>query len=267
MRHKLLLVALLLTGCAGVALPPPPDRGPSLPAPQQPPAAPAPSTSTAPTAAPAPSPSTGVGCPDDAVLRDGPEVDRYFKGRFRANAKTHYARIDGEPAPLREFRELAELRDFLASQDDQVMKSRYETISAAEGLESGRWPEELHNVAVTAYIHAVKFMANEDQDFHIILGSEPTIGQGDFFTAEASGLPPDGVDIEFMISARQQLLGVIGECDCDNHYRAFDPPIPVRVVGSLFFDGQHGPFTVGPRYARTFTAWEIHPVLCVTPAR
>jgi len=43
-------------------------------------------------------------------------------------------------------------------------------------------------------------------------------------------------------------------------YKKFDPPIPVRVEGSLFFDLDHAAGVVGPQGMRPSTAWEIHPV-------
>ena len=47
----------------------------------------------------------------------------------------------------------------------------------------------------------------------------------------------------------------------EKRYVKFDPPIPVRVTGSLFWDIEHPPpNTVGPTDRRPKTAWEIHPV-------
>ena len=50
-------------------------------------------------------------------------------------------------------------------------------------------------------------------------------------------------------------------------YVRFDPAIPVRIAGPLFYDADHKidrdtrEGVVGPSFARPSTSWEIHPVV------
>ena len=46
----------------------------------------------------------------------------------------------------------------------------------------------------------------------------------------------------------------------EDGYDKYDPPIPVQIVGSLFFDVDHQPGEVGPVGMKPKTSWEIHPV-------
>jgi hypothetical protein len=40
-----------------------------------------------------------------------------------------------------------------------------------------------------------------------------------------------------------------------------DPPVPVRVTGSFFWDVDHSPPNfIGPNDFKTKTSWEIHPI-------
>ena len=194
-----------------------------------------------------------------------PKVYEEFRGRFRARAKTEYAMVEGALAPLEEFADLNAVQTFLQPRLDPTMRARYPHISAAETEASARVTEELVNVSVIAYIHAVKHEHGPpgDNDFHVMLGSSPTSGDGFFLTAEASALPAYGDNRELLADARQRLLSIIGECRCDGRFMQVLPPIKVRVVGSLFFDAAHGIASVGPRYAKPFTVWEIHPILSI----
>jgi len=44
----------------------------------------------------------------------------------------------------------------------------------------------------------------------------------------------------------------------------FDPPVHVRITGSLFWDGEHAKQHVGPEGLQPDTAWEIHPIKDLT---
>ena len=196
-----------------------------------------------------------------------PQVEEEFGGQYRARAKTSYAMSDGVLAPLEEFADLAALRSFLAPQIDPRMRRHYPHLGEADADGSGRTVEELHNVALVAWIHAVKHESGPhgDNDFHVMLGSSAEPGAGFFLTAEASGLPEDGAQRAQLVEVRRQLLSVIGPCRCNGHFRAVVPPRRVRVSGSLFFDADHAIGAVGPKYAKPFTVWEIHPLLSIEP--
>ena len=188
-----------------------------------------------------------------------------FEGHYRAAAKTAYVLRGSAPAPAEVFPDLEALKAFLRPQIDPLMRHRYPHLSEADTDDRHRVPEERHNVAVIAYLHAVKHESGPhgDRDFHVMLGSSPTAGQGIFITAEASALPAAGAERALLAAARTQLLALVGVCRCDGRFMAVAPPIRVRVTGSLFFDGAHGIGSVGPAYAKPFTVWEIHPLLSI----
>jgi hypothetical protein len=127
---------------------------------------------------------------------------------------------------------------------------------------SGRVKEEERNVTVTAFLWATKEEA--DNDFHCILGT--TSGSGaQFMTAEVSGLPPGGADLETLRKARVAFLaGLHGKVPGRSGYEKFHPPLAVTVSGSLFFDVDHPAGEVGPTGLKPKTAWEIHPVTAIT---
>jgi hypothetical protein len=197
-----------------------------------------------------------------------PEVEEEFQGQYRAAAKTEYVMLTGRMAPTEAFPDLDALKAFLRPQIDPLMRHRYPHLSDADANAGHRVPEERHNVSVVAYIHAVKHETGPrgDRDFHVMLGSSPTIGSGIFLTAEASGLRAHGVHRQQLESARAELLSIVGICRCDGHFMQVSPPIPVRVTGSLFFDGAHGIGSVGPAYAKPFSVWELHPIMSIERA-
>jgi hypothetical protein len=192
-------------------------------------------------------------------------VEESFHGQYRAAAKTASAMRNGTLVPTETFVDLEALREFLRPQIDPLMRRRYPHLSDADTDATHRVPEERHNVAVVAYIHAIKHEAGPrgDRDFHVMLGSSPATGSGIFMTAEASGLPADGDPRVWLAEARRQLLSIIGTCHCESRFMPVSPPIRVRVTGSLFFDGAHGIGSVGPAYAKPFSVWEIHPILSI----
>jgi hypothetical protein len=216
--------------------------------------APAPTEVPRPSTQPTPRPRGGISYR---------EVEEEFQGLYRADAKTEYAMQGSALAPVEYFPNLDALKAYLRPRIDQLMRYRYPHLSETETDVAHRVPEEVHNVAVDAYIHAVKHESGPrgDRDFHVMLGSSPMPGMGIFLTAEASGLPRGGPHRTALAEARRELLTIIGSCACDNHFMQVSPPIRVRVTGSLFFDGAHGIGSVGPAYAKPFTAWEVHPIL------
>jgi len=193
------------------------------------------------------------------------QVYEEFRGHHRARAKTDYAMSGDTLAPIEKFSDLQALFEFLKPQADPIMRQRYPSLGKADTDAGRRVAEERHNVSVTAFIYAVKHETGKggDNDFHVILGSAPTPLASIYITAEASGLPHKGPRRDLIASSRQQLLSIIGDCRCNGRFRRMSSPIRVRVVGSLFFDGAHATGVEGPKYAKTATAWEIHPILTV----
>ena len=203
--------------------------------------------------------------PVASTSKISPEVNEEFRGHHRARAKTGYAMVGDTLAPFEKFDDLEALRAFLRPQIDQIMRNRYPYLSKADTDASKRVAEERHNVSVVAYIHAVKHETGTggDNDFHVILGSSPMPNEGMFLTAEASALPHDGPHRNLLANARQELLSIVGHCHCNGRFKRMSPPIRVQVSGSLFFDGVHATGAEGPKYAKPFTVWEIHPILSI----
>ena len=188
-----------------------------------------------------------------------------FRGHHRGRAKTDYVMSGDALAPTEKFSDLHALLEFLKPQADSIMRQRYPSLSKADTDAGRRVAEERHNVSVVAFIYAVKHETGKsgDNDFHVILGSAPTPLASTYMTAEASGLPRKGPRRDLIANSREQLLSIIGECRCNGRFRRMASPIRVRVTGSLFFDGEHATGVEGPKYAKTATAWEIHPILTI----
>ena len=102
-----------------------------------------------------------------------------------------------------------------------------------------------------------------DNDFHVVIGSTADT-TARFMTVEVSGLPDEGSpDFEVLQQVRAQLLDLVGQEPNSKRYEALTPPLPVRVAGSLLFDGDHRAGEVGPTGHHPQTVWEIHPVIAL----
>ena len=180
-------------------------------------------------------------------------VNLPFKGHYRASAKTSFANASKEPCT-----DLSDVMSTLVS--DKDMRKKYKHIGNKRTTMKGRVAEEQRNVCVTGFLYAVKFEhgKNADNDFHLILGADMK-GKGPYMTAEVSGVPKLGNKTPF-IHVRHELFLVVGDKKLSSSYTRFKPPVKVRVVGSLFFDGDHTAGQVGPKYAKPKSVWEIHPV-------
>ncbi len=198
-------------------------------------------------------------------------VNMTFQGRFRATARTQYARLPSGPlARTESFRDLDALKKTLAP-DDRMRQKYAQKLSSAS-----RFPEELRNVSVDAWLHAVKLEngidahgTRGDSDFHVMLGTSPKHGQGRFFSAKVSGLPKDGADAAAFTATRRQLVQLllyvakVPQPRFHADFAEIDPPLKVRVTGSLFFDGQNASGQAGPDYARATSSWQIDPVIAI----
>ena len=126
-----------------------------------------------------------------------------------------------------------------------------------------RVAEEERNVQVRAFLYAQSREA--DNDFHLIIGRDPNAGAPMYMTAEVSGLPdPDAASFATLKAARDAHRTFFGADSLPGtSYDFYDPPVPVEITGSLFFDMSHahgnGP---GPQSLRQDipTIWEVHPV-------
>jgi hypothetical protein len=192
---------------------------------------------------PAFNPLTAAGTADQIGAR--------FRGTDRKGPKTTIASASRE-----NFSDLKALVATLTGDDD--MRDHHPPL---ERDTMTRMVEEVKNVRVPAWIYAIKYEA--DQDWHVILGTDPSAsGTPTFFNAEISGLPGNAAAAFAKLKQVRVALAEIlsDELPSGSGYRKYDDPIAVVVEGSLFYDIDHAAGVVGPAGMRPKTAWEIHPV-------
>ena len=194
--------------------------------------------------------------------------DDNFEGHYRLGPKTSPARsASGKLLPTKR---VASIEALLASVPDYAaMKQKHPklivsaTASAAKkkAATNQRLPEERRNVAVTCWLFDAK--REDDNDYHVIVGSRPQANKAAFLNVEVSGLPTGGNNLKLLQSARKLFETLVGKKLTKSKYTPFSPPLKVRVSGSLFFDGDHLPGKIGPGTHKPKTVWEIHPVLSI----
>ena len=178
--------------------------------------------------------------------------DDNFAGQSRRAAKLSIA-----AAPTENFSDVSKLINSLPTVDSMV-KLRIPTTT-----NSNRVQQENRNVHVSGFLFAASREA--DNDFHLIVGRDPNATQEMYMTMELSGLPPAGSPAFDPLNNartaykqffdRQHLPGAT--------YDFYQPPIPIQVEGSLFFDASHstgqapGPPSLKSRMP---TIFEVHPI-------
>lgn len=180
-----------------------------------------------------------------------------FKGKFRPEAKTSYARIRKEKTT-----DVESLLNALPT-DAQMTQQHHELVAKDSNHQNHvpRIAEEKRNVSVNAWLYWVS--RQSDNDYHMILGDTSELSSKTvFMNAEISGLPPDKPTRQPFVRLRDDLRKVLATTQ--NKNGAFDNPLPVRITGSLLWDGEHrNPHNVGPKKPvdlRPKKAWEIHPI-------
>jgi hypothetical protein len=175
-----------------------------------------------------------------------------FAGSARMAAKLSIA-----TAPVENFSDVGKLVASLPSVAQMVALKIPTTPS------SDRVKQEKRNIHVTGFLYAASREA--DNDFHLIVGNSPTAGQEVYMTMEVSGLPQTG-DAAFaaLNTARTAYKNFFGAANLPGAgYHFYQPPIPVQIDGSLFFDATHstgqapGPPSLKSRMP---TIWEVHPI-------
>jgi len=161
--------------------------------------------------------------------------------------------------PVEEFDTVGALIDSLPSNS----KMKAKDISHAPA--SARVDEEKRNIRVKAFIYAFKKEA--DNDYHVIIGDAPGTPNLRYFNVEVSGIPIAGTD-----ENRDQLKAVrntfkeafnLGASGPGSYHKP-NPPVPVRVTGSLFWDVDHqNPPLVGPASHKPKTPFELHPLSAI----
>lgn len=199
-------------------------------------------------------PSTGKISPVAAKksAKAAPSGDN-FKGTARKAAKISIA-----DAPIRRNKEVRTLINSLPK--DDVMKNRQPKIKTT--ATSDRVEEEKRNIRVKTFLYAAS--RENDNDFHLILGRDPSLTPEIYMNMELSGLPPTtSPHFVKLKEARDAFKSFFGNDLPGTNYDFYDPPIPVLIEGSLFFDMSHASGQKpGPQSLRDKipTIWEVHPI-------
>jgi hypothetical protein len=162
---------------------------------------------------------------------------------------------------VEKFSDLSKLIASLVA-DDKMIAHKPKISTAAD---SGRTQEEQRNVSVTAFLYASS--RETDNDFHLIIGRKVKAAPEMYMASEVSGLPPnDSPAFAKLNAARNSFKDYFGDHLPGAGYDFYDPPIPVKIEGSLFFDMTHAKGShPGPQSlkSRIPTIWEIHPVTSI----
>jgi len=197
------------------------------------------------------------------------ELDPYEKpppaeeiAAAKATAGDNFAGTDRRDAKLsivsaatEQFADLQNLVGSLTPDDDMINHDPEITKDPS----SPRTSEEQRNVRVSAFLYAASREA--DNDFHFIVGRDPNASPA-YMNMELSGLPPNASSTFAPLNAaRDAYKAFVGDQLPGAGYHHYDPPIPIDVQGSLFFDITHatGPHP-GPAKLRPDTIWEVHPI-------
>jgi hypothetical protein len=179
-----------------------------------------------------------------------------FQGSARKAAK-----LSLSDATVEAFASVKALVQTLPSKEEMVDHEPKITVDKT----SEREPEEERNVTLRAFLHAAS--RENDNDFHLIVG-EKTDADETYMTMEVSGLPPQqSSSFDALNSARDSFKSFFGDKLPGATYDFYDPPIPVAIRGSLFFDMSHahgqspGPPTLHPFMP---VIWEVHPLSEIT---
>ena len=124
---------------------------------------------------------------------------------------------------------------------------------------------------LTVFIYT--FKRQGDEDYHVILGTTKNVNTAKFFNSEISGLSPSGsYKRSNLVEARntfEEYFGVSEKCATSYYKNDFrNHPIPVKIEGSLFYDGEHCTSfkNNGPQNWKELEieiAWEIHPITSI----
>lgn len=176
-----------------------------------------------------------------------------FAGTSRKAAKLSVA-----AAPVEAF---TDLRDLIASLPAKKTMTGHKPKITTDA-KSGRVALETRNVRVRAFLYAAS--RESDRDYHLIIGRARNKTQRAYMTVEVSGLPPKtSASFPRLNTARTAYKLFFGADLPGTSYDFYDPPIPIDIAGSLFFDVSHATGTPpGPQSLRKDmpTIWEIHPV-------
>jgi hypothetical protein len=189
--------------------------------------------------------------------------------KAKAPTGDNYAGVDrkaaklaiGSGKPPKNFADVASLIKSLPS--DASMKKHKPPL--LKNANFGRVKEEQVNIHVKAFLYAASREA--DNDFHLIIGQDPKSATEVYMTMEVSGLPPNNSPAFAQLNAaRTSFKQFFGTNLPGLGYDFYNPPRPVEIEGSVFFDITHatgqkpGPPSLKSRMP---TIWEVHPVTSI----
>jgi hypothetical protein len=181
-------------------------------------------------------------------------TDDDFAGTDRRDAK-----ISIVAGPTQQFDDLQGLIGSLTADDDMIDHDP----PISQDPSSQRVAEERRNVRVRAFLYAAS--RETDNDFHFIVGRDPGAAPA-YMNMELSGLPPrTSAGFAPLDAARTAYKTFVQGHLPGTGYHHYDPPIPIEVEGSLFFDIKHAQGAhPGPAKLRPDTIWEVHPISKIT---
>ena len=189
----------------------------------------------------------------DVTSAAGAVAGDNFRGTSRKAVKLSIAN-----APLESFGDVKDLIATLPAHAAMVNRSPRIPTTAA----SNRVAEEKRNIKLTTFLYAAS--REDDNDFHLIVGRARGASPAVYMTVELGGLPPaNSPAFAKLKSARTAFKSYFGSDLPGSSYTFFNPPIPLEIEGSLFFDMSHatgsrpGPSALRPKMP---VVWEIHPI-------
>jgi hypothetical protein len=184
-----------------------------------------------------------------AAVRHKPLTDENFVGSDRSAAKLSIA-----AARTEEFNDVGNL---IVSLPDMMAMLKIST-----SLSSNRVPQERRNIHVSGFLYAA--CREADNDFHLIVGRDPKAVPEMYMIMVVSGLPPvNSPAFGALNTARSTYKKFFGENLPGAGYHFYQPPIPVQIDGSLFFNASHSTGQLpGPPSlkSRMPTIWQVHPI-------
>ncbi len=192
-----------------------------------------------------------------AAAPAAPTGDQY-QGTARKAAKLSIGKKPVEP--------FADLKDLMASLPAEAAMLKHVPPIKTTST-SGRVVEEQRRARVTVFLYAASREA--DNDFHLILGRDPHQTPPELYmTMELSGLPPaSNPALKTLKAARDAYKAFFKTQLPGSTYDFYDPPIPVEIEGSLFFDMTHSTGgRPGPKSLKDHmpVIWEVHPISQIT---
>jgi len=180
-----------------------------------------------------------------------------FQGTARKAAKLSIATANTE-----NFKDVKDLVDSLVP-DAKMIAHKPKILTTAS---SNRVSEEERNVHISAFMYAASREA--DNDFHLIIGRDLKATPEMYMTMELSGLPGGSSPSFKQLKAARDAFKTFFKNKAGGTlpaltYDFYDPPVPVQIDGSLFFDMTHaqGPHPGPPSLkSRMPVIWEVHPI-------